>query len=64
MQKRRFVVARFEDAARNIGTALIVAGLLGLFLDPTIGYGDVMLSVLVGFLILLFGTTEEHECTH
>ena len=36
MRKRRFVVSRFEDAARHIGTALIIAGLLGFLLEPTI----------------------------
>ena len=61
MKNRRFVVSRFEDAARHIGTVLIVAGLLGFFLEPTIGYNDVMPTVLVGFFILLFGTTEVHE---
>ena len=59
MRKRRFVVSRFEDAARHIGTALIIAGLLGFLLEPTIGYNDVTPTVLVGFFILLFGTSEE-----
>jgi len=61
MKRRRFVVSRFEDSARHIGTALIVAGLLGFFLEPAIGYIDVTPTVLVGFLLLLFGTTEESE---
>ena len=32
MKRRRFVVSRCEDSARHIGTALIVAGLLGFLL--------------------------------
>ena len=61
MKRRRFVVSRFEDAARHIGTALIIAGLLGYLLEPTIHYKDVLPTVLAGFFILLFGTTEEEE---
>ena len=61
MKKRRFVVSRFEDAARHIGTALIIAGSLGFLLEPTIGYIDVTPTVLLGFFLLLFGTTKESE---
>ena len=42
-----------------MGTALIIVGLLGFLLEPTIGYNDVTPTVLVGFFILLFGTSEE-----
>lgn len=61
MKKRRFVVSRFEDAARHIGTALIIAGLLGFLLERSIGYIDASPTVLLGFFLLLFGTTEESE---
>ena len=49
------------NAARHIGTALIIAGLLGFLLERSIGYIDATPTVLLGFFPLLFGTTEKSE---
>ena len=61
MKNRRFVWARTEDTARQIGTALIVAALVGLFFDPLIRYVEVGLVVVSGFVLLFYGWTEERK---
>ena len=58
MKKRRFVPSRFEDACKTIGTALIVAGLIGLIFEPSDTPVNSGISLAAGILTLLYGLTE------
>lgn len=58
MKKRRLVPSRFEDASRTIGTALIIAGLVGFIFESFVMPVNSGVALLAGVLMLLYGLTE------
>ena len=61
MRKRRFVSSKIEDAAKTVGSALLITGLAGYLLEPSIGLREATPAVIWGLLVLAYGTTEVHE---